>query len=189
MISRQFLTSLLLLIMATSLTGCATVVSKKSYPVTMDNRHGPTYFSVRDRKNNVIQEGVTPQQVTLDAKSVPFWPAKYRVAFAGTSNHAENVEVKAGFDPWVAGNVLLGGGLGAAVDGFTGAMFKLPENVTGNVPAQYTVTDASEGTRIAAASLPTTATVEPEVQQVGFHLQVPLPGFKQRTEQPQATSP
>lgn len=130
-------------------TGCATIVSEKNYPVTINNSPGPTFFSVQDRKNNVIHQGITPQQVTLDAKAFPFWPAKYTVVYAGTESTTQRHEVKAGFDPWVAGNLLIGGGLGAVVDGATGAMFKLPKRVEGNVPAQYAVTDQQLGTLLA----------------------------------------
>lgn len=133
--------------------GCATVVSEKRYPVTIDNVPGPTYYSVFDRKNQVVHQGVTPEQLTLDAKSLPFWPAKYSVVFAGTQSASQRQDIQAGFDPWIAGNILIGGGLGAIVDGATGAMFKLPPRVTGNVAEQYVMTDPTVGAQIVAASV------------------------------------
>ena len=135
------------IIAATS--GCATIVSEKRYPVTIQNAAAPTYFSVHNRKNEVIASGVTPQQVTLEAKSMPFWPARYTVAFAGDESTSQRREVKAGFDPWTAGNLVLGGGAGAIVDGFTGAMFKLPKTVEGDVPPQFAVTDPGAGAMLA----------------------------------------
>lgn len=135
------------------LTGCATVLSEKRYPVTIANSQTPTFFSVHDRKNQIIHQGVTPQQVTLDAKSYPFWPAKYSVVFAGQESTSESHELKAGIDPWVAGNIILGGGLGAIVDGATGAMFKLPKTITGNVPPQFAVTDSNQGSFLASSMM------------------------------------
>ena len=97
----------------------------------------------------MIASGVTPQQVTLEAKSLPFWPAKYSVDFAGAESTSQRQEITASVDPWVVGNIVLGGGAGAVVDGFTGAMFKLPKSIEGNVPPQFAVTDPSVGSAIA----------------------------------------
>ena len=133
-------------------TGCATVVSERSYPVTIDNSGGQTYFSVTDRKNQVIHEGVTPNQVVLDAKSYPFWPAKYKVTYVGTNDFIQQRDIKASVDPWLAGNILTGGVIGTVVDGVSGAMFKLPERVTGDVPNQYALTDTQQGAQIASAN-------------------------------------
>ena len=48
-------------------------------------------------------------------------------------------------------------------------MFKLPKKVTGDVPAQYAVTDTKQGTRIAAASSTPGKSLDPSgVQQVEY---------------------
>ncbi len=132
--------------------GCATIASHREYPVAFENSGGKTYFAVHDQNNQLVHQGVTPEQVTLPAKSAPFRPAKYNVTFAGAGEFTQHRELKAGFDPWTAGNILIGGGLGAVVDGATGAMFKLPKSVAGEVPAQYAITDAAQGARIASLS-------------------------------------
>ncbi len=149
-------TAILLLTLCSS--GCATVMSEKRYPVTIENAQSPTFFSIHDRKNDVIQQGVTPQQVTLDAKAFPFWPAKYSVVFAGHESSSQKQEFRAGFDPWIAGNLLLGGIPGAVVDGATGAMFRLPKKITGSVPPQFAVTDLPTGSAIAKAKMQAPAT-------------------------------
>ena len=149
----RFVQLLIALVLSSHFVGCATVLSEKRYPVTVENGPGSTYFSVHDRKNRVIHQGVTPEQVTLDAKAFPFWPAKYSVVFAGENAASEVRPVKAGFDPWVTGNLLLGGVPGFAIDGATGAMFKLPKSVHGNVPMQFAVTDPYHGSQIVKAAL------------------------------------
>ena len=130
--------------------GCATIASHREYPVAFENSGGKTYFAIHDQKNQLVHQGVTPEQVTLPAKSAPFRPAKYNVTFAGAGEFTQHRELKAGFDPWTAGNILIGGGLGAVVDGATGAMFKLPKTMTGEVPAQYAVANVAQGARIAS---------------------------------------
>ena len=152
------------------LPGCATIASQKKYTVTIDNPGGPTHFAVRDKKKNVlIHQGTTPQQVTLDAKSYPFWPAQYDVAFTGHSDKTQHYELKAGFDPWFAGNIVLGGIAGAVVDGFTGAMYKLPKRISGGIPAQYAMSDTSQGAQVIAADSNSNTAPRPanDVQQAG----------------------
>ncbi|MDA8745741.1 hypothetical protein N9N28_13995 [Rubripirellula amarantea] len=145
--------SILVMTVVASMSGCATILSDRRYPVTIDNADGPTFFSVQDRKHNVIHQGVTPQQVTLDAKAFPYWPAKYSIAFAGAQSATQVKEVKAGLDPWSAGNLLLGGIPGFAVDGASGAMFKLPKSIQGSVPSQYAVTNSSQGSQLIATAM------------------------------------
>ena len=129
----QMVGSGLLMLFVIGLSGCATIVSEKRYPVTIANAQAPTYFSIQNRKNETIHQGVTPQQLTLDAKAFPFWPAKYNVVFAGNDATTQTVPLKAKLDPWVAGNIILGGVAGTVVDGATGAMFKLhPATVCGD---------------------------------------------------------
>ena len=133
------------------------MISSGRYDVVMDNPPGPTHFTVLDRKNQPIASGVTPDRVELNAKSFPFWPAKYSVVMAGQAGTTQRHELKAGWDPWILGNIVVGGGAGAIVDGATGAAFKLPERVTGSVPPQFAVQDPTVGSRLAAES--TQATV------------------------------
>ncbi|WP_372723334.1 hypothetical protein [Novipirellula sp.] len=130
--------------------GCATIASNREYPVAFENSGGKTYFAIHDHENQLVHQGVTPEQVTLSAKSAPFRRAKYNVTFAGAGEFSQHRQLHAGIDPWTAGNILIGGGAGAIVDGATGAMFTLPKTVTGEVPAQYAIADPAQGARIAS---------------------------------------
>lgn len=125
--------------------GCATILSERRYAVTIDNPAAQTYFTVHDKKSNLLHAGVTPQQVTLDAKSGIFQRARYKVTFAGEGSSSQSQELVAGVDPWIAGNLLLGGVPGMVVDGVSGAMWKLPNRVEGHVSAQYAVADTVQG--------------------------------------------
>ncbi len=138
------LRGLLLTFVVCSFSGCASIMSEKKYEVTMDNKGGPTYFTVHDHKNRVVQSGMTPQQVTLPAKTKWLMPAKYTVGFAGVDG-IERHQLKAGLDWWTGGNIILGGIPGFIVDAATGAMWKLDERVTGQVPQQSVVANAAHG--------------------------------------------
>ena len=141
---------LLISLLACSFSGCASIMSDKKYEVTMDNSGGPTYFTVKDHKSRIVQSGLTPKQVTLPAKTKWLLPAKYNVFYAGRDG-VEQHQLKARLDWWTAGNLVLGGVAGMAVDAVTGAMWKLDDRVTGQVPAQNIVSNESEGGTVLAS--------------------------------------
>jgi hypothetical protein len=134
-------------------TGCATIFSKSQYPVAIVNSAGPTHYCVVDKSHEVVQQGVTPGKVSLPAKRFAFLPAKYTVVFAGENAATQQRQIAASLDPWTAGNILIGGIPGIAIDGITGAMYKLPEEVRGDVPSHYAVVDPARGQSLVQASL------------------------------------
>ncbi|WP_345683977.1 hypothetical protein [Novipirellula caenicola] len=144
--------------------------------MAFENSGGKTYFAIHDQKNQLVHQGVTPEQVTLPAKSAPFRPAKYNVTFAGAGEFTQHRELHAGVDPWTAGNILVGGGLGAIVDGATGAMFKLPANVNADVPAQYAIADPAQGARMAmrhSDAVEQAGAWQPDVRRVEYQSALP----------------
>ena len=149
-LGRTFWTSLIFLGLSFSLTGCATLLSKKQYEVTMMNAGGPTYFSVHDHNNNVVKNGVTPQQVELKANAAPFKPAKYQDGYAGIDG-VQRQELKAGIDWWTAGNIIIGGLPGILLDAKTGALWKLKPQVVGQVPAEKIVSNNRQGAAVLAS--------------------------------------
>jgi len=142
-----------------SSSGCATILSKSQYPVEIVNSTAPTHFCVVDKQNQVVEQGMTPTKVLLPAKTKLCMPASYSVIFAGHAATTQRQEIKAGIDPWIVGNLAIGGVPGLAVDAYTGAMYKLPETVRGDVPEQFAVADRMQGEQIVQVSLtaPTTA--------------------------------
>ena len=140
---------LLILVFASSLSGCATIVSGRRYEVTVDNSGGPTYFSVLDNKNHVVHSGVTPQQVTLKSSAAPFRPAKYHVVYAGQDG-PHHSELKSSVNWWTAGNIVIGGVPGIVIDAGTGALWKLQPKVIGQVPSQMVVSNEAQGAAVLA---------------------------------------
>ena len=141
---------LLISIFTCSLSGCATIVSGRKYEVTMDNSGGATYFSVLDNQNRVVHSGVTPQQVTLKSSSAPFRPAKYHVVYAGQDGPQQH-DLNASINWWTAGNIVIGGVPGIAIDAASGALWRLQPNVTGQVSSQNVVSNPTQGAAVLAA--------------------------------------
>lgn len=157
-----------------SFSGCATIVSGRRYPVTVDNSGGSTYFSVMDSENRIVHSGVTPQQVTLKSTSGPFKPARYSVYYAGQDG-ARKHDLEASLNWWTAGNIVIGGLPGIAVDAATGAMWRLQPRITGGIPSAMVVADTVQGAALVAdcsgqATGPgfTDAASEKQIQQASF---------------------
>lgn len=141
----------LILVLACSLTGCATIISGRKSQVTVKNHAGPTYFNVVDQNGNVVHSGVTPAQVTLKTSSKAFRPARYDVVYAGQEG-VYRQEVSRDINWWTAGNIVIGGIPGLLVDAGTGAMWKFDSEVHGSVPAHLVVADRSLGEAIIAGN-------------------------------------
>lgn len=107
------------------LCNCASIFSKSDYPVTITSAK-PKKLTVQNRvtKSNVYS-GTTPTTVTLSASQGYFKAAKYDII---TANGTQSLD--ATIDPWYAGNILFGGIIGGLIDPATGAMWKLPKEVS-----------------------------------------------------------
>ena len=179
----------LILVFASSVSGCATIISGRKSQVTVKNHAGPTYFNVVDHNGNVVHSGVTPAQVTLKTSVKAFRPAKYDVVYAGQEG-VYRQEVPRDINWWTAGNIVIGGIPGLLVDAGTGAMWQFDSEVHGSVPAHLVVADRGQGEAIiAGGAMPATGAVmtaeqhqpQPHIQQASFGEPIDSP-YHQRTQ-------
>jgi len=114
------------------ITGCSSLVSKSDYPVSITSTPTGASVIISDlKKGKEIFRGVTPCNVTLKAKAGFFSPAKYSVTIKKPGYESQNITLTANLDGWYLGNFLFGGLVGMLiVDPATGAMWKLPNNVS-----------------------------------------------------------
>ncbi|MBU3666164.1 MAG: hypothetical protein FGM15_09880 [Chthoniobacterales bacterium] len=111
------------------LVGCASVVSKSEYPVSITSNPTGADFVVKKSNGLPIASGVTPATITLAASEGYFKPAKYTVDFR-RKGVVQSVPLTAKIDGWYFGNILLGGLIGMLiVDPATGAMWALNDTV------------------------------------------------------------
>lgn len=136
---------LILLMLMAATSGCASLLSKTSYPVAIQSSPAGANFVVKDLKGRTVASGTTPQTVTLPAKQGYFRRGDYQVQFEKSGYVGDTVALKGSLDSWYFGNVVLGGALGMLViDPATGAMWKLPDAVStalASNPAEATVAD------------------------------------------------
>lgn len=107
-------------------SSCASIVSKSTYPLSINSSPSNAKISITDKKGKEIYLGNTPANVKLKAGAGFFSKAEYQVKFSSPGYDDKIVPVTFKLDGWYFGNLLLGGVLGMLIiDPATGAMWKI----------------------------------------------------------------
>lgn len=108
------------------LTGCASIVSKSSWPITINSSPSEAKISIKDKKGVEIYTGNTPATLNLKSGAGFFSKARYQVTFEKIGYDKKVVPVEFKLNGWYFGNIIFGGPIGLLIiDPATGAMFKL----------------------------------------------------------------
>ena len=135
---QKFVSKLTVLAIATPLlfSNCASIVSKSSYPISVNSNPSGATVSITDKKGNEIFKGQSPAIAILKSGAGFFAKAQYQVKISSPGFAEQIVPVTFKMNGWYWGNILFGGLIGMLiVDPATGAMWKLessPINVTLN---------------------------------------------------------
>ncbi len=123
---KQKFLSLLMVVAILVASGCASIVSKSSYPITISSDPSEAKITITDKGGVEIYQGKTPASLKLDASDGFFSKAHYQVKFEKEGYNVRTVPVEFGLDGWYFGNILIGGVIGMLIiDPATGAMYKL----------------------------------------------------------------
>lgn len=116
------------------LTGCASIVGRDSFPVTINSNPDGANILIKDENGVRMYSGITPTTVTLNAGEAYFHAKSYNITFSKPGYKEQFVELKAGLSGWYFGNILFGGLIGLLiVDPISGKMWKLKNNVFGEL--------------------------------------------------------
>lgn len=133
---QKFITAVVILgIVCFLSSGCASIVSKSQWPVTINSNPSGATVTIKDSKGFEKQRGITPMSVILPSKAGFFQPATYQFAFEKDGYYPANSSLSAHLNGWYWGNVVFGvcGVIGGVVDPATGAMWKLDDMTYGNL--------------------------------------------------------
>lgn len=135
-----------------SLTGCASIVGKNMFPLTINSHPDEATILVVDERGKQIYKGKTPTTLTLSSGEAYFHPKKYTITFSRPGYEDQTTEVKAGLSGWYFGNILFGGLIGLLiVDPLTGNMWNLPPETTATLAEKVASNNTDERTlRIAS---------------------------------------
>ena len=118
------------------LSGCASLLSKSEYDVTIKSNVPNTNVVVRNHENGaVVGGGVVPFVVKLKASNGFFSGATYALDATTVNGQKYTMFAISKIDPIFWGNFFFGGFLGIVVDAASGAMFKFDETFFLNLPA------------------------------------------------------
>lgn len=108
------------------LGGCASIVSKSDWPVTVSSNPAQAKITITNEKGVAIYTGTTPATVVLKAGESYFKKLNYTVAFEKEGFRSETMALSSHINGWYFGNFVFGGLIGMlVVDPITGAMWKL----------------------------------------------------------------
>lgn len=121
---------LLVGILVAALSGCASIVSKSQYAVTIASAPEASNFTIKNKRGQLVHSGVTPSTVTLKASSGYFAGESYDILFSKEGYPDKTFKLSSSIDGWFLGNILFGGVIGLLiVDPASGAMYSLPSRV------------------------------------------------------------
>ncbi len=116
--------------LALLITGCASIISKSQYPVTVSTNPSGAKIIITNSQGIQVFNGTTPNTVTLNAKKGFFSGQSYTIRAEMEGYETSTISLTPGVDGWYVANILFGGVIGLLiVDPATGAMWKLDENV------------------------------------------------------------
>ncbi len=125
---------MVLLLPVLFLTGCASIVGKSVFPLTINSNPDGANISIQDEKGTKVFAGTTPSTVTLNAGEAYFHAKSYNITFSKPGYADQYAVVKASLSGWYFGNIIFGGLIGILiVDPITGKMWKLPTNISANL--------------------------------------------------------
>jgi hypothetical protein len=109
------------------LSGCASIVSKAEYPVSISSQPDGAEISIKNRDGESVFSGKTPTTINLKAGAGFFKGENYTVTFKKDGYNFHTAQIERGVDGWyIGGNLVFGGLIGwLIVDPATGAMWTL----------------------------------------------------------------
>lgn len=115
-------------------SGCASIVSKSEWPVTINSEPSGATVVVKNANGVELKKVTTPATVRLKSGAGYFRPAEYTFEFQKEGCETRSASLSARLNEWYFGNILFGGLIGLGiVDPATGAMWKLDHVVTANL--------------------------------------------------------
>ncbi len=108
--------------------GCASVISGRHADVAIDSSPPDAQVSVRDKHGRMVAAARTPAVVSLKRGDGFLKRAEYTATIEKPGYSTAHVPIQGRLNPWLFGNVLLGGVVGLAVDPYTGAMWRPSPN-------------------------------------------------------------
>ena len=115
-----------IIIICAFLSGCASIISKTSWPVSIDSKPDGVHVSITNKSGKEVFAGKTPLVTILKSGSGYFTKESYTVVMTYNGIEKRTINLECSVNGWYFGNLLIGGLIGMLiVDPATGAMYRL----------------------------------------------------------------
>ncbi len=116
------------------LSGCSSLVSNTSWPVSINSPTPEATFSITDKNGKEVFKGGVPATVNLKSGRGFFKPGKYSITISSPGFTSVTLPVRAKLNGWYFSNLIYGGFIGLLiVDPITGAMYKIKDPLINQV--------------------------------------------------------
>ena len=109
---------------ALAMSGCASIISGRTATVQFNSNPSDAQVVIHDKHGKQVIATRTPASVELRRKDKFIWPARYTATIEKPGYKTATVPIDSKINPWIVGNVVVGGVIGLAVDNATGAAWK-----------------------------------------------------------------
>jgi hypothetical protein len=116
-------------------SGCASIISGRTATVQIDSVPSNAQVVIHDKHGKQVIATTTPASVELRRKDKFIWPAKYTATIEKPGYKTATVPIDSKINPWIVGNIVVGGVIGLAVDNATGAAWQ-PKVASINEPLE-----------------------------------------------------
>jgi hypothetical protein len=172
-------------------SGCASIMNGRQANVAIDSYPSNAHVTIHDKNGREVASVNTPGVVSLTRNSNWFMPARYTATIEAPGYQTAEVPIRSTINPWILGNVVVGGVPGLIVDNATGACWKpkqdsihqqlLPAAYAQQPPCYPTTQAASQ----ASCQIPPTAGAQTALNSV---TQIPLAPASQAPAPPNAAA-
>lgn len=106
------------------LVGCASIISGRSADVAIDSYPSNAHVIIHDNDGRQVASLNTPGVASLKRNRRYFLPAQYTATIEAPGYAPAEVPIRYTMNPWIVGNIVIGGIPGLIVDNATGAAWK-----------------------------------------------------------------
>lgn len=110
------------------LSGCASIVSGRHADISIDSYPTNAHVVIHDYGGRPVAALNTPGTVSLKRNRRFFLPARYTAVIDAPGYEPAQVPIRFTVNPWILGNILIGGVPGWIVDDATGAAWRPRES-------------------------------------------------------------
>jgi uncharacterized protein YceK len=116
--------SVVVLAACSLLTGCASIISGRNADIAIDSYPSNAHVIIHDSDGRQVASLNTPGVVSLKRNRRYFLPARYTATIEAPGFAPAQVPIRSTMNPWIVGNIVIGGIPGLIVDNATGAAWK-----------------------------------------------------------------